>query len=348
MTIDSFMTAASDYANEVDGTFWVVVVISSLITLLVAALIAGFSLRYRRGSTARRGPLSERFGRDVEIGWTVATLFLFLFIFWWAASNQLSALNVPDRAMEIHVVAKQWMWRVQQPGGAREINEIHVPENVPIRLAMTSEDVIHDLFLPTMRLKQDVLPGRYTYLSFTPTKTGVFHLTCAEYCGTDHSVMAGRLVVMTAPDYARWTNAQPEADDLAHQGEALFGALGCSGCHAPTSSIHAPDLHGLYGRAVPLADGRVVTADEAYLRDSILLPAKDIVAGYAPIMPSFRSAVTEDDLVKLIAYLKSLSTSPTGAAPCRGDPCGRPVAGEPGAQTGRPQGSPLQGEGAPQ
>src|SRR5258708_6098987 len=204
-------SAASDYANEVDGTFWVLVVISSLITLLVAALIAGFSLRYRRGSSARRGPLSERFGRDVEIGWTVATLFLFLFIFWWAASNQLSALDVPGRAMEIHVVAKQWMWRVQQPGGAREINEIHVPENVPIRLVMTSEDVIHDLFLPTMRLKQDVLPGRYTYLWFRPTKTGVFHLTCAEYCGTDHSVMAGRLVVMTAPDYAPWTTPQPEA-----------------------------------------------------------------------------------------------------------------------------------------
>jgi cytochrome c oxidase subunit 2 len=156
--------------------------------------------------------------------------------------------------------------------------------------------------------------------------------------------MAGRLVVMTAPDYARWTNAQPQADDLAHQGEALFSALGCSGCHAPTSSIHAPDLHGLYGRAVPLADGRVVTADEAYLRDSILLPAKDIVAGYAPIMPSFRGAVTEDDLVKLIAYLKSLS-SPTGASLCWGDPCGRPAAGEPSAQTGRPQGSPLHGEG---
>lgn len=309
MTIDRFMTAASDYALEVDSTFWVLVTVSGLITLLVAGLIAGFSLRYRRGSNVWREPMSERRGRDVEIGWTAATLLLFLFIFWWAASNQLAALNVPDNALEIHVVAKQWMWRVQQPGGAREINEIHVPQNVPARLAMTSEDVIHSLFLPTMRLKQDVLPGRYTYLWFTATKTGVFHLTCAEYCGTDHSVMAGRLVVMTAPDYARWTNAQPEADDLAHQGEALFRSLGCSGCHAPTSSVHAPDLHGVYGGAVPLADGRIVTADEAYLRDSIVLPAKDIVAGYAPIMPSYRDAVTEDELVKLIAYLKALSTS---------------------------------------
>jgi cytochrome c oxidase subunit 2 len=309
MTSDSFLTAASDYARQVDGTLWLLVTISGLITLLVASLIAGFSLRYRRGSNAWRGAVRESTSREIEIGWTVATLFLFLFIFWWAASNQLSALNVPAKASEIHVVAKQWMWRIQQPSGAREINEIHVPVDVPIRLVMTSEDVIHDLFVPALRLKQDVLPNRYTYLWFTPTRTGVFNLTCAEYCGTDHSVMAGRLVVMMAPDYARWTNAQPEADDLARQGKEMFSARGCSGCHDRASSIHAPDLHGIYGRAVPLSDGRIVTADEAYIRDSILEPAKDIVAGYAPIMPSFRGIVTEDEMVKLIAYLKSLSTA---------------------------------------
>jgi cytochrome c oxidase subunit II len=315
MTSGSFLTAASDYAGQVDRTFWLLVTIAGLIILLVASLIAGFSLRYRRGSSAPRSAVAGRTSRDMEIGWTVATLFLFLFLFWWAASNELTALNVPADASEIHVVAKQWMWRVQQPNGAREINEIHVPVNVPIRLVMTSEDVIHDLFLPALRLKQDVLPNRYTYLWFTATRTGIFNLTCAEYCGTNHSVMAGRLIVMTAPDYARWTNAQPEADDLAGEGKALFGALGCSGCHAPTSSIHAPDLHGIYGRAVPLSDGRIVTADEAYLRDSVLQPGKDIVAGYMPVMPSFRGIVTENEMVKLIAYLKSLSaSSPTPAA----------------------------------
>jgi cytochrome c oxidase subunit II len=307
MTNDGFLTAASDYAREVDGTFWLLVTIAGLITLLVASLIAGFSLHYRRGSNARRDAAPELVGRDLEIGWTVATLLLFLFIFWWAASNQLSALNVPANASDIHVVARQWMWRVQHPGGAREINEIHVPENVPIRLVMTSEDVIHDLFVPALRLKQDVLPNRYTYLWFTAARTGTYHLTCAEYCGTDHSVMTGRLVVMAAADYARWTSAQPEADDLARQGKALFGALGCSGCHARTSTVHAPDLQGIYGRTVPLSDGRLVTADEAYLRDSILEPAKDIVAGYAPVMPSFRGIVAEDEMVLLIAYLKSLS-----------------------------------------
>ncbi len=323
MTSEGFLTAASDYARQVDRTFWLLVVISGLITLLVASLIAGFSLHYRRGSNARRGAIPERTSREVEIGWTAATLFLFLFIFWWAASNQLTALDVPASASDIHVVAKQWMWRVQHPGGAREINELHVPEGVPIRLVMTSEDVIHDLFVPALRLKKDVLPNRYTYLWFTAATTGVFAFTCAEYCGTDHSVMAGRVVVLTAPDYARWTKAQPEGDDLARQGKALFGALGCAGCHDPASSIHAPDLHGVYGRAIPLSDGRVVTADEAYMRDSILEPAKDVVAGYAPVMPSFRGLVTEDEMVTLIAYLKSLSAPP---------PAGRDGAEAGGAQ----------------
>lgn len=315
MTSDGFLTAASDYARQVDGTFWLLVVTAGLITALVASLIAAFSLRYRRGSSAPRHEVSQARSRDMEIGWTMATLFLFLFLFWWAASNELAALNVLPAASEIHVVAKQWMWRVQHADGVREINELHVPIDVPIRLVMTSEDVIHDLFLPALRLKQDVLPDRYTYLWFTADRTGVFNLTCAEYCGTDHSAMAGRLVVMTAPDYARWTTAQGEADDLAGRGKALFGALGCSGCHTPGSRVAAPDLHGIYGRAVPLADGRMVTADEAYLRSSVLEPAKDVAAGYAPVMPSFRGIISEDDMVALIAYLKSLSRSPPTPSP---------------------------------
>ena len=313
MTMNSFMAEASDYASRVDQVFWILVIISSLIVVLVAGLIAGFSLRYRRGSSARRGPLPELIRREVEVGWILATLLLFLFIFWWAGSTELAALNPPSNALEIHVVAKQWMWRFQQPNGAREINELHVPVKTPVRLVMVSKDVIHDLYLPALRIKKDILPDRYTYLWFTATKPGVFHLTCAEYCGTNHSVMAGRLVIMTPADYARWTEAQPEGDNLARKGEALFRSLGCSGCHSPNSSIHAPDLHGVYGHAVHLSDGRVVTADEAYLRDSILLPQKDVVAGFAPIMPSFRDAVSEEQLVPLLAYLKSLSAESSKA-----------------------------------
>jgi len=317
MTLDQFVTAASDYARDVDRLFWLLVVISGLITLLVTALVAIFVIRYRRGSTVHRGELPPALKHEVEIGWTAATLFLFLFIFWWADTAHLEALTPPADALEIHVVGKQWMWRFQHPNGAREIDTLHVPAQTPVRLAMTSEDAIHDLYLPALRLKQDILPGRTTFLWFTANKTGTFWLTCAEFCGTDHSRMGGKLVIMPPEDYARWSAAQPQGDDLAHQGEALFRTLGCSGCHAPGASVRAPDLHGVYGRLVHLADGRTVKADEAYLRDSILLPRKDVVAGFEPIMPSFAGVATEGDLIKLVAYLKSLGSATTerGAQP---------------------------------
>ena len=204
---------------------------------------------------------------EFEIGWTAATLFLFLFIFWWAASAQLYALTPPKHAMQIHVVAKQWMWKVQQPSGIREIDEMHVPLGREILLDMTSEDVIHSFFVPALRIKQDVLPDRVTHLWFTPDKIGTYGLLCAEYCGTGHSRMTGKFIVMNAQDYARWAAVQPQTTGLAQEGEALFRQLGCSGCHAVQSSVHAPDLHGVFNHKVHLSDGRIVLADEQYLRD---------------------------------------------------------------------------------
>jgi cytochrome c oxidase subunit II len=313
LSLDQFTTAASDYAVKVDHLFYFLSVISGLVVALVTGLIIVFFALYYRGSRRPRGEVPERKTHEIEIGWTVATLFSFLFFFWWAASDQLTALAPPKDALEIHVVAKQWMWRIQHPSGAREIDELHVPSETNVRLAMTSQDVIHDLYLPALRLKQDILPDRYTYLWFKPNKTGIFHFTCAEFCGTDHSVMAGRLVIMSPQDYARWTAAQPQGDDLAHQGAALFRSLGCSGCHAPGSTVHAPDLHGLYGHPVQLADGRNMTADEAYLRDCILLPGKNRVAGFPPIMPDFSGTVSEGQIVELVAYLKSLTTDQNDA-----------------------------------
>lgn len=308
MNLDQFTTAASDYAHSIDRLFWLLVIVSTLIVGLVSLLIVVFLARYRRGSTAARGELPNWLGHEIEIGWTVATLFLFLFIFWWAGTRELTALTPPQNALEIHVIAKQWMWRFQHPSGVREIDELHVPAYTPVRLAMTSEDVIHDLYLPALRLKQDILPDRYTYEWFTATKIGTYHLTCAEYCGTNHSVMAGKLVIVAPQDYARWTAAQPQGDDLAHQGDVLFHTVGCSGCHdSPGATVHAPDLRNLYGHPVQLADGRTVIADEAYLRDKILLPNRDIPAGYANDMPSFSGVVSESQIVALVAYLKSLS-----------------------------------------
>ena len=302
----AFPGDASIYAGEWDRFFAILIAISAIIVAAIFIVIVGFSIRYRRGSKAKRGMLPEVITNELELSWTAATAIAFIFMFWWVAMTQLKNIIPPEHPLEIHVLAKQWMWKVQQPNGVREIDELHAPVGRAVELIMTSQDVIHSLFLPALRLKKDVLPGRYTYLWFTANKPGIYHLFCSELCGTGHSRMTGRLVLMTPADYARWSAAQPGAEDLAAAGAKIFGSLGCSGCHAPSSSVHAPDLYGVFGHKVQLADGRTVTADEAYLRDSILLPQKDVVAGFEPIMPSFRGIVDDDDMVKLMAYLKSL------------------------------------------
>ena len=301
---------ASTHAVRVDHIFYGLLILSGLTMILVFALVVVFAVRYRRGSNAKRVPLPEIVGREFEIGWTSATLFLFVFLFWWAASADLSSLSAPANALEMHVVAKQWMWKTQHSNGVREINALHVPVDRPVRLVMTSQDVIHSFFVPAFRVKQDVLPGRDTEIWFRATKTGVFPLLCAEYCGTDHSMMRGRIVVMRQEDYADWLSKQPEADDLAHQGAKLFVAQGCSGCHAESSSVHAPKLAGLYGRTVNLSDGRQVKADDGYIRDSILQPKRDIVAGYEPIMPSFSGFLDDGEIQSLAAYIRSLASEP--------------------------------------
>lgn len=297
--------AASTFASQVDGIFWILTGLSAAIVLLVGGLVLLFSLRYRRGTDAPRGNVPSRINREVEIGWTAATFFAFIFLFWFAAAAQTSQFEVPKSAMEVHVVAKQWMWKIEHANGAREINALHVPVGVPVRLVMTSQDVIHSFFVPAFRIKQDVLPGRYTQTWFQPTKVGTYHLFCTEYCGTDHARMGGGVVVQTAADYARWVDAQPQGDSLADQGARLFERAGCSGCHGGSDRVRAPNLAGVYGRAVPVEGGGFVTADEGYLRDSILLPQKQIVQGYAPIMPAYQGVLSEEDVIKLVAYLKS-------------------------------------------
>jgi cytochrome c oxidase subunit 2 len=302
---------ASTHAVTVDHIFYLLLVLSGATVVLVFGLILLFSVRYRRGSAAKRGPMPEVLSREFEIGWTLATLLTFAFLFWWASSADLSSLSVPPGALEIHVVAKQWMWKTQHSNGAREINALHVPLDRPVHLLMSSQDVIHSFFVPAFRVKKDVLPGRDTDIWFQASQTGVFPLLCAEYCGTDHSVMRGKIIVMRQDDYADWLAHQPEGDDLAHEGAKLFVAQGCSGCHAASSNVHAPHLEGLYGRSVQLSDGRTVRADEAYIRDSILEPKKDVVAGYEQIMPSFKGLLDDGEIQSLTAYIRSLAGGET-------------------------------------
>ena len=298
--------AASDVAGRVDAIVIVLMIVAGAILALVLALLVGFSIRYRRGSSAKRGELPEFLKREVEVGWTFATFLLALFIFSWAAATELGVDRARPDALEIHIIAKQWMWKAQHKNGAREIDTLHVPRGEQVRLLMTSQDAIHSFFIPAFRIKQDVLPGRLTELVFRPTKTGDYHLFCAEYCGTLHARMGGTVTVMEPGDFAKWLAAQPEGDDLGREGAALFVSLGCAGCHIGSTAVRAPNLAGLYGRDVHLASGRVVRVDEAYLRDSILQPYRDVVAGYQPLMPSFAGLVGEDDLQRLVAYIRSL------------------------------------------
>ncbi|HZD91947.1 MAG TPA: cytochrome c oxidase subunit II [Pseudolabrys sp.] len=309
MNISAYTAEASRYAGRVDTIFYSLSAVSILIVILVFGLVIGFSVRYRRGSKAPREPLPMMTRHEVEIGWTVATVFLFLFIFGWAATAQLTALQPPKHALHMHVLAKQWMWKIQQPNGLIEFNEAHVPEGKEVVLSMTSQDVIHDFWVPALRIKQDVLPGQYTYLWFNADRPGTYGLLCAEYCGTGHSRMTGRFIIMKPAAYAKWLAAQPQTVGLAQEGKALFQSLGCNGCHAKTSTVHAPDLDGIFNRRVHLQDGRTVIANEKYLRDSILLPKQDVVAGFKPVMPSFKGMIDESDMVKLLAYLKSLSVN---------------------------------------
>ena len=293
---------ASTVAASVDHLFDALLLLCGLVVVGVFTVMIVFCVKYRHGTDAQRTPVHEHLG--VELAWTLVPFVLFMGIFGWSVQLWIELRTPPKDATPVYVVAKQWMWKVQHPDGAREIDQLHVPVGQPIRLVMTSQDVIHSFYVPAFRVKQDVLPDRYTQLWFTATQAGTYHLFCAEFCGTDHSRMRGSVVAMAPADYARWLQAHAGVGLAAH-GAALFRQLGCSGCHDPQSGVHAPSLENLYGSTVPLADGTQVLADERYLHDAILLPRKQVAAGYAPIMPSFEGRIGEEDVLALVAYLKT-------------------------------------------
>lgn len=303
--IPFFPATASVHAQHVNHLFAGLMIVSVAILALVFGLMIVFCARYRRASTADRSGHEEKSWK-IEIGWTTATFLLFVGLFFWGANLYVSQRQAAGDATEIYVVAKQWMWKVEYPGGQRDIDTLHLALGRPVRLVMTSQDVIHDFAIPAFRVRQDVLPGQYEVLSFTPTLAGSYHLFCAEFCGTEHAHMVGSVVVMQPAEFEQWLRGQGGGETLAQAGEALFRERGCSGCHGAASSIRAPSLIGLYGRPVPLSDGSIATADDRYIRDSILLPKRQVTAGYQPVMPSFAGQLGEDDLVKLIAYIKSL------------------------------------------
>jgi cytochrome c oxidase subunit 2 len=303
------LPAGSANAAEVDRLLWALFAISLAVLGLVFMLLLRYVSRYRANSSVNRRNDAEN-SWVFEIAWTGATLLVFLGLFVWGANLYVRMFEAPKQALRIYVVGKQWMWKVEHQGGQHEINALHIPVGRAIQLIMTSEDVIHDFSVPAFRLKHDVLPARYETLAFTATRAGTYPLYCTQFCGLDHSHMTGEVVALPPEQFAAWLAENPAAEDLVAQGKTLFLHYGCSGCHSrgeETPTVRAPSLEGLFGFAVPLADGRTVVADERYLHDSILTPGTEIVAGYADLMPSYAGIIGEDDLVKLVAYIESLA-----------------------------------------
>jgi cytochrome c oxidase subunit II len=297
---------AANTGDVVNALYIAELAVCGLILMTVVGLMFGFCARYRAGSTASRANLAEKTW-EWEIGWTTATLALFLVGFVWGAVVYIWLYKSPVGDLEVYIVGKQWMWKMEHPGGQREIDMLHVPVGKTIRLVLASQDVIHSFFVPAFRMKHDAVPGQYETIWFKATQTGTYRIECTQLCGVQHADMTGQVVVMEPADYARWLREQGIHQSLAQQGEALFREHGCSGCHGENSTVHAPTLTGLYGSLVHLQDGSTRQADERYLRDCILLPRTFTVAGYPPVMPDFSGQLSEDDLLKLIAYIKSLA-----------------------------------------
>ena len=301
---------ASTMAHSVDTLFVCMVILSAFFTVLIATAILVFVIKYRRRSDNEVG---ANIGSHawIEWLWSIGPFILMLVIFFWSSGIFVEMSRAPANALEIHVVGKQWMWKIQHPSGRKEIDELHVPLGVSVQLTMTSQDVIHSFFLPAFRIKQDVLPGRYSHEWFTPDRLGSYHIFCSQYCGTGHADMVGTVTVMTPGDYDRWSANVPLEDRPESAGGKLFTQYGCINCHA----AQAPTLAGIYNRPQLLSTGESVIADDNYLRESILNSRAKIVAGYPPIMPSYQGQLSEEQLNDLLAYIKGLQPAKRGAAP---------------------------------
>jgi cytochrome c oxidase subunit 2 len=316
-TFPLFPHQASSIAPRVDALYFYLVAVTIVFTLLIALAILYFAVKYRRRSESEL-PHGVEGSLKLEIAWSVIPLLFTFTFFLWGASIFFAMNRPPPDAIEVSVVGKQWMWKFQHADGQREINELHVPIGRPVRLVMASEDVIHSFYVPAFRLKRDVLPGRVATMWFEATRKGRYHLFCAEYCGTKHSGMIGWLEVMDPVEFQDWLAGGTGGESLASAGAKLFAQHACNTCHRPDSLARGPNLERLFGQQVKLQDGRTVVADENYIRESIVMPNAKLVAGFQPIMPTFQGLISEEGLLQLVAYVKSLSEvapSPGGLVP---------------------------------
>jgi len=295
----------STIAEGVDKLHFFLTGVTLFFTFLIFSIIFYFAIRYRRRSEDELPPPTKTV-MSLELTWTIIPTALCVIIFYWSSSLYFENSRAPNASMEIFVIGKQWMWHLQHPEGPREINELHVPVGVPVKLTMTSEDVIHGFFIPAFRVKKDVLPGRYTSIWFQPTTVGDFHLFCTQYCGAEHSGMQGWVHVMAPSDYAAWLAGGAKGQSMTQIGEKLFNQYGCDTCHKPDGSGRGPSLVGQYGHSQKLADGRSLLVDETFIRQAITNPNSMPLPGLAPVMPSFQGQLNEEQILELIAYVKSL------------------------------------------
>jgi cytochrome c oxidase subunit 2 len=302
-----FPPEASSIAPYADALYFFLVLISLVGMVIVTALIVGFSVAYRKEKNPEATQIEG--STLLEATWTIIPLALFMVCFVWGALLYFRIYDPPTNAMNIYIVGKQWMWKAEHPGGQHEIDALHVPIDRPVQLTMISQDVFHSFSIPAFRVKREVIPGRYTTVWFTATKAGSYHLFCTQYCGTLHSQMIGTITAMTPEDYEAWLSGSTSGNSLAQNGERLFASLGCNSCHSGNASARGPNLAEAYGSRVQLQSGSYAQVDDAFLRDSILNPTSHETAGYAPIMPTYQGQVSEEGLIDIVEYIKTLHTN---------------------------------------
>ena len=299
---------ASTVAGEVDAIYYFLILVSLFFGGIIVIGLVYSAIRYRKGSkSSRANAVDEHLG--LELAWSLIPLVIAIGIFVWSSKVFINMHVAPKDAMEVYVVGKQWMWKIQHPQGNREINTLHVPVGKPVKLIMTSQDVIHSFYIPAFRIKQDVLPGRYTTQWFEATTPGEYHLFCAEYCGTSHSGMIGKVVVMEPAEYEEWLAGTVGGLAMGTTGQQLFQQFGCQTCHKQDAGQRGPSLDGLFGSQVKLVNGQTVVADQEYIRESILNPSAKVVAGYQVLMPMYRTQLTQEQVNQLAAYVKSLGAT---------------------------------------
>ena len=299
--------AASTISEGIDQLYFVLTGITLFFTVLIFSIIFYFMVKYRRRSPDEV-PVDTHAPMVLELAWTIIPSLICVVLFVWSAKLFVVNARPPAASSEIFVIGKQWMWHLQHAEGPREINELHVPVGVPVKVTMTSQDVIHDFYIPAFRVKKDAVPGRYSSIWFQATETGTYHLYCAQYCGTNHSEMIGWIYVMTPSDYAAWLAGGEKTEPMAQQGEKLFAQFGCETCHGAQPGALGPSLAGIYGKPQKMQTGETREVNEDFIREAVLTPGSTRVPGFAPVMPTYEGQVNEEQMLQLIAYIKSLSS----------------------------------------